>query len=49
MWPALLREVGLYDGYQQRGTLMTAYAQDQGELEHFVGRLRPKVAAASTI
>jgi glycine oxidase len=49
MWPALLREVGLYDGYQQRGTLMTAYAQDQGELEHFVGRLRTKVEAASTI
>jgi glycine oxidase len=49
MWPSLLREVGLYDGYQQRGTLMTAHAQDQGELEHFVGRLRTKVEAASTI
>jgi len=43
LWPALLKAVGLYDGFQQRGTLITAHPQDWGELEHFIGMLRHKV------
>ena len=49
LWPSLLREIGLYDGYQQRGTLVTAHHRDWGELEHFIGMLRRKIPQASTI
>jgi glycine oxidase len=49
LWPKLLREVGLFDGYQQKGTLITAHPQDRGELEHFIGMLEHKVETASEI
>jgi len=49
LWPSLVREIGLYDGYQQKGTLITAHPQDRGELDHFIGMLRRKVDAAAEI
>ena len=49
LWPALLKEIGLFDGYQQKGTVITAHPQDMGELEHFIGMLRRKVDAADSI
>ncbi len=49
LWPALLKEIGLFDGYQQKGTVITAHPQDMGELEHFIGMLRRKVDAAECI
>jgi len=49
LWPDLLKEVGLFDGYQQKGTIITAHPQDMGELEHFIGMLHRKVEDASSI
>jgi len=49
LWPALLKEIGLFDGYQQKGTLITAHPQDMGELEHFIGMLSHKVDTAREI
>lgn len=49
LWPALLKEIGLFDGYQQQGTLITAHPQDWGELEHFIGMLERKVDTAQEI
>ncbi len=49
LWPALLKQIGLFDGYQQKGTVVTAHPQDMGELEHFIGMLRRKVDAAQSI
>jgi len=49
LWPALLKEIGLFDGYQQKGTVITAHPQDMGELEHFIGMLQRKVDAADSI
>ncbi len=49
LWPALLKEIGLFDGYQQKGTVITAHPQDMGELEHFIGMLQRKVDAAQSI
>jgi len=43
LWPSLLKEIGLFDGYLQKGTLITAHPQDMGELEHFIGMLQHKV------
>jgi len=49
LWPDILKEVGLFDGYQQQGTVITAHPQDMGELEHFIGMLQRKVDAAQHI
>jgi glycine oxidase len=49
LWPSLLKEIGLFDGYQQKGTLITAHPQDMGELEHFIGMLQRKVDAEGKI
>ena len=49
LWPDLLKEVGLFDGYQQKGTVVTAHPQDMGELEHFIGMLEHKVDTAKEI
>ncbi len=49
LWPKLLKEIGLYDGYHQKGTVITAHPQDLGELEHFISALQHKVDAASHI
>jgi len=40
----LMKDAGLYDGMEQKGTIITAHAQDMGELEHFIGMLKHKVA-----
>ena len=49
LWPALLKDAGLYDGMEQKGTIITAHPQDMGELEHFIGMLRHKVALGDEI
>ncbi|WP_082792031.1 FAD-dependent oxidoreductase [Sulfurovum riftiae] len=49
LWPELLREIGLFDGYRHDGSLITAHPQDMGELEHFISLLRSKVEAAKEI
>ncbi len=49
LWPALLKQIGLFDGYQQKGTVVTAHPQDWGELEHFIGMLKRKIGEAETI
>ncbi len=49
LWPSLLKEVGLFDGYLQKGTVITAHPQDLGELEHFIGMLKRKVDTAEQI
>ena len=49
LWPQLLKEIGLFDGYQQKGTVITAHPQDMGELTHFIGMLQRKVDAAASI
>ncbi|MCB4747615.1 MAG: FAD-dependent oxidoreductase [Sulfurovum sp.] len=49
LWPDLLKEIGLFDGYQQKGTIITAHSQDMGELEHFIGILQRKVETAEKI
>ena len=49
LWPSLLKEVGLFDGYLQKGTLITAHPQDMGELEHFIGMLQHKVDVENKI
>ena len=49
LWPDLMKEIGLFDGYQQKGTVITAHPQDMGELEHFIGMLQRKVDAAKQI
>ncbi len=49
LWPALLKEIGLFDGYIQKGTMITAHPQDMGELEHFIGMLQHKVDTTKQI
>jgi len=49
LWPSLLKEVGLYDGYIQKGTIITAHPQDFGELEHFISTLKFKISQAQSI
>jgi glycine oxidase len=49
LWPNILKEIGLYDGYIQKGTIITAHPQDMSELEHFISTLRFKVPQASSI
>ncbi len=49
LWPDLLKEVGVYDGCQLNGTIITAHPQDMPELEHFIGSLKRKVKEAEDI
>ncbi|MBU1667144.1 FAD-dependent oxidoreductase [bacterium] len=49
LWPKLLQETGVYDGYQQEGSIITAHSQDMSELEHFITSLRSKVEEAKEI
>jgi len=49
LWEPLLKEVGVYDGFQNTGTIITAHPQDMPELEHFIGTLRRKVDEAKDI
>jgi len=49
LWPDLLKQIGLYDGYAQKGTVITAHPQDYSELDHFIQTLRYKVKEADEI
>ena len=49
LWPDLLKEVGVYDGFQLAGTIITAHPQDSNELEHFITRVKNKVKEAKEI
>jgi len=48
-WPELLREIGIYDGCQLAGSIITAHPQDRPELEHFISMLRYKIEEAKEI
>ncbi len=49
LWPDILKQIGLFDGYQKNGTIITAHPQDLSELEHFIGMLKRKIDKASHI
>jgi len=49
LWPELLKEIGLFDGYKLDGTVITAHPQDMSELNHFIGTLKHKVKEAEDI
>jgi len=49
LWPDLLKEIGLFDGYQLNGTIITAHPQDMTELNHFIDTLKFKVKEAEEI
>ena len=49
LWPDLLKEIGLFDGYKLDGTVITAHPQDMSELEHFIETLKFKVKEAEEI
>ena len=49
LWPGLLKEIGLFDGYQLKGTVITAHPQDMSELNHFIDTLKFKVKEAEEI
>ncbi|NKQ41219.1 MAG: FAD-dependent oxidoreductase [Sulfurovum sp.] len=49
LWPSLLKEIGLCDGYEQNGSIITAHPQDMSELEHFIGRLKQKTDVSQSI
>jgi glycine oxidase len=49
LWQPLLKEVGVYDGFSQKGTIITAHPQDVTELEHFIGTLQSKIEEAKEI
>ena len=49
LWPDLLKTIGLFDGYQLDGTIITAHPQDMSELDHFIGALKHKIEEAKEI
>ena len=49
LWKPLLRDAGVYDGLQLKGSIITAHAQDISELEHFITSLKWKVKEAEDI
>lgn len=49
LWPELLKKVGVYDGFQLAGTIITSHPQDLSELEHFIATLKNKVKEAKEI
>ena len=49
LWPDILKEIGLFDGYTLNGTVITAHPQDMSELDHFITSLKRKVKAAEDI
>ena len=49
LWEPLLKEVGVYDGFKNSGTIITAHPQDMPELEHFISMLKRKVDEAKDI
>ena len=49
LWKSILRDAGVYDGLQQKGTIITAHPQDMSKLEQFITTLRNKVDEAKDI
>ncbi len=49
LWGDLLKQIGLFDGLQLQGSLITAHPQDRNDLEHFIAALRFKVPEAQEI
>ncbi len=49
LWPDIMKEIGLFDGYQLKGTIITAHPQDRSELQHFIDSLKYKVEEANEI
>ena len=49
LWNDLMKEVGVYDGFKELGTIITAHPQDVSELDHFIGTLKSKVEEAKEI
>jgi FAD dependent oxidoreductase. len=49
LWKPLLKDAGVYDGLNLKGTIITAHAQDISELEHFITSLKWKVKEAEDI
>jgi glycine oxidase len=49
LWQPLLKEVGVYDGFGDQGTIITAHPQDVPELNHFIQTLQHKVEEAKEI
>ncbi len=49
LWDSLMKEVGVYDGFKQLGTIITAHPQDVTELDHFIGTLKSKIEEAKDI
>ena len=49
LWGDLLKEAGVYDGLQLKGTIITAHPQDVPELDHFITSLRNKIEEAKDI
>ncbi len=49
LWQPLLKEVGVYDGFGNSGTIITAHPQDIPELDHFINTLQHKVEEAKEI
>ena len=43
LWKDILKDIGLYDGLQLKGTIITAHSQDISELEQFITTLKNKV------
>jgi glycine oxidase len=49
LWGDLLKEAGVYDGLQLKGSVITAHPQDIPELDHFITSLRNKIEEAKDI
>jgi glycine oxidase len=49
LWPDLLKKVGVEDGLQLKGSIITSHPQDLSELEHFINTLKNKVEDAKEI
>ena len=49
LWPDLLDMIGVSDGFQLAGTIITSHPQDVSELEHFITTLKNKVKEAEEI
>ncbi|WP_373029814.1 FAD-dependent oxidoreductase [Sulfurovum sp.] len=49
LWGDLLKEAGVYDGLQLKGSVITAHPQDIAELDHFITSLRNKIEEAKDI
>lgn len=49
LWKDILKELDIYDYFQEKGSIITAHPQDMSELEHFINTLRSKKDEAKDI